>query len=284
MKLTEEFELAIKESIKYNYDHLNQERNDGKYYENEYADLIKAFFENHNPKIDSYETNYSSRYKCISICAFASSGRLCYLFFRPQGANFEVPLYNDLNNLVPTKMDAVIGKTNYECKCQEIVSASHEPLRGAYLDSALFKEFGVKTIEAELIIKKNKETNKTEKYYVLKFNIEELNIHLPKSKDYSKLHFDLKQLICHLIAIANNNPNGNQELEYVFFTPNKDVIRKYKKVGSLYYTLEQEISAIFAKDSSISKFALKHHIKLKSPRFIEIGSIEDFNYIEKYTK
>lgn len=284
MGLNKDFEMAIKESIQYNTEHLNAERKDGKYYENEYADLIKDYFDNHNPKIESYEANYSSRYKCTPICAFASSGRLCYLFFRPKGATFETPLYNDLKQSAPTKMDAVLGTTNYECKCQEILSTSHEPLREAYLESELFKEFGVKNIQRKQVIKKNKRTGKVEKYNVLMFNTDQLNIHLPKEIDYSKLHFDLKQLICHLIALANNNGGKSVKLEYVFFTPNKDIILKYKTVKKLYETLKQEITAIFSNKSSITKFALKHNISIGLPKYVEIGTIDDFNYKEKYLR
>ena len=86
----------------------------------------------------------------------------------------------------PTQMDAVIGDTNYECKCQEIVSKSHTPLRESYLNSDLFKEFGV--------------LDYTVRSGDLVFDVEKLGINMEGKNDYAHLHFDLKQLICHLFA------------------------------------------------------------------------------------
>ena len=121
MGLKEEFDLAIRDSITCEYkEHLNKYRSDNKYYDEDYAILIRKYFKNKG--FESYELRHNSRYKCTPICAFASSGRLCYLHFaKKEEISFEVELKNDLpNNNHPTKMDAVKGDTNYECKCQEI--------------------------------------------------------------------------------------------------------------------------------------------------------------------
>ena len=282
MDLKDEFDLAVYESIPF-HGHTNTKRNDNKYYDDAYAEPIKKYFKNNG--VESYEVNYSKRYKCTSICAFASSGRICYLYFRPKNARFEESLSNDLSNSRPTKMDAVVKDTNYECKCQEIVSKSHTPLSVKYLESNLFKEFNVNNYNVKPVEEKDEETGKPSIKQVLEFDVNELNIKLKGKNNYSNLHFDLKQLICHLIAIANNNQSNSPKiLKYVFFTPNKEVVLKYKKVEKLYKELKEEINAILNKDSSISRFAENHNIKIiiDDSSFVEIKDVEDFNYPEAF--
>ena len=92
-------------------------------------------------------------------------------------------------------------------------------------------------------------------------------------------------MICHLIAIANNKKTDEKRtLEYVFFTPNKSVIEKYKRVKKLYGDLKSEMKAIFAPETAISVFAVKHNIVINAPRFVEIGEVQDFNYEQLYLK
>lgn len=284
METKDEFDLAISESLKY-HDRFNAKRNDNKYYDDYYAEPIKKDFEDNG--VESYEVNYSKRYKCTSICAFASSGRLCYLYFKPQNAKFEVALFNDLSNSRPTKMDAVIGNVNYECKCQEIVAKSNSPLSIKYLESELFREMGVKNYTVKTIKEKDKETGKISIKKVLVFDIDELNIKLKGRNNYSNLHFDLKQLICHLIAIANNNEDNLPiKLKYIFFTPNSEVISKYKKVEELYRELKTEIQAILEKESTIKKFAENHNISIEidDSSFVQIREVDDFIYRVAFEK
>ena len=277
MNLKQQFDEAIKNSLKYT-GHPNTKRKDNKYYDDAYAEVIKKDF---GDEVVSYETNYNSRLGCTPICAYASSGRLCYLYFKPKNAEFEKPLYNDLNNSYPTKMDAVIGIDNYECKCQEIVGASHTALRDTYLKSDLFKELvgdlsNIKIVPEEI----DEESGQNKKK--LCFNVSKLNIKLAGDPDYAHLHFDLKQLICHLIAIANNNHMEKRTLTYVFFQPNEKEIEKHEKVKTLYEDLKKEIKAIFKKDTAIYKFADDHNITPKECKFVSIDSpeVEDFVYKE----
>jgi hypothetical protein len=284
MDTKSEFDLAISESLLYR-DHLNTKRNDGKYYDDSYAEPIKKYFKDNG--IESYEVNYSKRYKCTSICAFASSGRLCFLYFKPQNADFETAILNDLSNSRPTKMDAVIGNENYECKCQEIVAKSHTPLSVKYLESALFKEMGVKNYSVKTIEETDNETGKVSSREVLVFDVNELNIKLKGKNNYSNLHFDLKQLICHLIAIANNNKKKlPTKLKYIFFTPNNEVISRYIKVKKLYCELREEIQAILNEESSISKFAKDHNITLEinDSSFVQMKDVDDFVYRKAFKK
>ena len=284
MDTKSEFDLAISESLLYR-DHLNTKRNDGKYYDDSYAEPIKKYFKDNG--IESYEVNYSKRYKCTSICAFASSGRLCFLYFKPQNADFETAILNDLSNSRPTKMDAVIGNENYECKCQEIVAKSHTPLSVKYLESALFKEMGVKNYSVKTIEETDNETGKVSSREVLVFDVNELNIKLKGKNNYSNLHFDLKQLICHLIAIANNNKKKlPTKLKYIFFTPNNEVISRYAKVKKLYCELREEIKAILNEESSISKFAKDHNItfEINDSSFVQMKDVDDFVYRKAFEK
>lgn len=284
MDTKNEFDLAISESLKYR-DHFNAKRNDNKYYDDYYAEPIKKDFKDNG--VESYEVNYSKRYKCTSICAFASSGRLCYLYFKPQNAKFEVALFNDLSNSRPTKMDAVVGNVNYECKCQEIVAKSHSPLSIKYLESELFREMGVKKYTVKTIEEKDRETGEISIKKVLAFDIDELNIKLKGRNNYSNLHFDLKQLICHLIAIAKNNEeNLPVKLKYIFFTPNSEVVSKYKKVEELYRELKTEIQAILDKESAITRFAKDHNINIEidDSSFVQIRDVDDFIYRVAFEK
>lgn len=284
MDTKSEFDLAIRESLKY-YDHLNTKRNDGKYYDDSYAEPIKKYFANNG--IESYEVNYSKRYKCTSICAFASSGRLCYLYFKPQNADFEVTIFNDLSNSRPTKMDAVVNNVNYECKCQEIVVKSHTPLSAKYVESPLFNEFGIKNYLVKTVEEKDEETGLVSIRKILVFDVCELNVKLKGKNNYSNLHFDLKQLICHLIAIANNNKEKLPvKLKYIFFTPNYETILKYSKVKKLYCELKEEIKAILNKNSAISKFAKNHNISIEidDSSFVQLNDVDDFVYREAFKK
>ena len=287
MDLQQEFDLAIKESLFYcEEEHFNQNRKDGKYYDDEYANQIKNREFYKKKRFKSFELNPNPRYKCTPICAFASSARLCYLYLGEDNSlNYEVPLDNDLrSSSVPTKMDAKKGIINYECKCQEIVDSSHTPFSPQYLDSplfqSLFEDFNVQKGFISIVTKEipDKKTGKTRTVKYLKFDVKELKIDYGKAKDYAHLHFDLKQLICHLIALANNKDAQEKAvLQYIFFTPNEESINKYSKVKRLYTILEKELNAILSNGTSVSKFAEKHKIEICYER-VELKKVKDFIY------
>lgn len=274
MSLAKEFALAVRDSLQdLDESRLNRQRNDGKYYEDEYAEPIKRYFSERG--VSSLETRYSARWKCTPVCAIASSARLCFLYFGKNGeAAFEKGLKNDLKHPSTTKMDAAVGERFYECKCQEILSTSHEPLNERYLDSKLFGEFGVKEYTLKPMVSTDGETIRA--WRVLQFDVAKLGIKYEKPVDYTRLHLDLKQMICHLIAIANECKGKQAVLRYVFFTPNRAQIEKYPKVAALYEELKCEWSAVTAPGTAISKFAAKHGITIDEPEYVEIGSVEDF--------
>ena len=283
MDLQQEFDFAIKESLFYcEEEHFNQNRKDGKYYDDEYAKPIISFFAKRGT--ESFEVRFNPKSKCTPICAFASSARLCYLYLGEDNSlDYEVPLDNDLrSSSVPTKMDAKKGNEYYECKCQEIVGASHTPFSPQYLDSplfqSLFEDFNVQKGFISIGTKEipDKKTGKTRTVKYLKFDVKELKIDYGKAKDYAHLHFDLKQLICHLIALANNKDAQEKAvLQYIFFTPNEESINKYSKVKRLYTILEKELNAILANETSVSKFAKKHKIEI-CYKCVELKMVNDF--------
>ncbi len=274
MSLAKEYALAVRESLPdLDESRLNRQRNDGKYYEDEYAEPIKRYFSERG--VSSLETRYSARWKCTPVCAIASSARLCFLYFgKNSEAAFEKGLKNDLKHPSTTKMDAAVGESFCECKCQEILSTSHAPLNERYLDSKLFGEFGVKKYTLKPMVSTDGETIRA--WRALQFDVAELGIEYEKPVDYTRLHLDLKQMICHLIAIAKECKGKPAVLQYVFFTPNRALIKKYPKVDALYEELKLEWSAVTAHDTAISEFARTHKITIAKPKYVEIGSVEDF--------
>ncbi len=137
--------------------------------------------------------------------------------------------------------------------------------------SKLFKEFSVEKFE--IIQKSSKESQ--QKY--IQFPISELGVKGIKDVSYNKLKFDLKKLICHLIALANNDKETQKTLQYLFFTPSNAAIEKNKVLKNLYDVLKQEITALWNADK-IKSFCKHHNINLVEPKYIEINSIEDKVY------
>ena len=279
MSLTIDFQRALEESIEYK-GHLEEGRSN--YYSAAYAEPIKAYF---NEKgVLSYETTYNARYKCVPICAFASSARLCYLHFRSleeQGEpTFEALIDNDIPcNTVPTHMDVIHNGIHYECKCQEILSTSKSPFSISYLRSPLFQELGIQ--EARCVRKETEQHGKVSISYILEFPLSQLGISYGNDPDYISLHFDLKQFISHLIAIANTKGDEEATLAYVFYTPKASSIETYESVKELYETLNKEWDAIFAEGTAIHRFIHNHKIKVLR-EYVDISTIRDFNYEQAY--
>ena len=280
-----EYREKLISSVPYK-DHRNLNRPDLYYYEDNYAVLIREYFKERG--IKSLELNYSSRSKTISICSFISSGRLCYNYFRQKfesgemkSLEFELPLENDLPTAkeFPTKMDAAdpLNGKYYECKCDEITSEKHDYLSVSYrYNSALFKDFKINETKIEDYSYTDREGHL---HNVIKFpaselvDFGELSVKKPKYKTccYNELHFDLKQLICHLIALAR--VNGHKDLIYVIFVPAEGVC------GFSSVVLE-EMTQI-KKSRKIIDYCNKHDISLNW-EFVPILDVEDINYLETY--
>ena len=268
----------------------NKARLDKYYYEDAYANKIKEYFDKHG--VESLEANYSSRSKTTPICSFISSGRLCYNYCRNlinSGKNikFEVPLENDLPYAKshPTKMDAVDidAKEYYECKCDEITASKHDLLSISYfLKSDLFDEFGITKVVAEKVIEEDEKTSRKRKSVYIKFPASLLVDFTPildkyphyKNCCYNEMHFDFKQFICHLLALAR--VEGEKKLIYKIFVPNPKELDYYPAMT------EEEMKCI-KNSSKIDDFMKKHHISFDW-EFISIGEVVDINYEETYGK
>ena len=250
------------------------------YYSDEYAERIKEYFDNANPRINSLEVNVDKKYGNIPICAFGSSGRLCYLDFlnrfkegKVKSITFELPIENDhTKSDANTKMDAVDLENGvyYECKCQEVRHKSKDGLKASYKEySNLFNEIGIKNYLPN------------DKKGCLQFRVSELGIKLDGDPIYTKLHFDVKQLICHIIALANIKDGKKKKLNYVIYKPNQKLIDKKRYARKLYEELDIECKAIFAENTKIRKFCKSNGIELNhEPEYVFIETIYDFNYLE----
>ena len=181
-----------------------------------------------------------------------------------------MPLDNDhTKSTAQTKMDAVDLDTNtfYECKCQEIRDKNKGGIKASYREySKLFNDIGIQHYGR---ISKG----------CLTFRMSELGIILEKNPLYTKLHFDIKQLICHIIALAHLGGSKKKTLQYIIYKPNQTLIDNNGYARRLYADLDKEIDAIFAKGTKIDLLCKKHNIVLKKPDYVYIETIDDFNYL-----
>ena len=276
MVVEDRFKLEVSKSIQ-NKKHLSKERD--YYYIDKYAQKIKTFYRKN--KVSSYEILRNDVLGAIPICSFTSSTRLGYLYFsRNDKAKFELSLPSDIENSYPTKFDAKIDNVYYECNCQEIINKSHGyGIPASYQwSSELFKEFGIQNyLENKIIEIRDENDSLIEVQQYLRFMASELDINLKKDTLYTNMHFDLKQFICLLIALAKSG-NEKKTLKYLYFIPD-DI----SSIEDVYSSLKDEIKAI-KKSNKIKAFCDKYNIKLDLEEYIKISSVEDFNYIETFEK
>ena len=208
------------------------------YYSKEYGKRIGNYLINNN--VDSKEIEKGS------LCSTSSSARLCTNYFYEDDVVFEKPIHNGVSNAA-TKMDAVKEKEKifYECKCQEIVYGEHERFTETYKKSKLFQEFiDIKKIE----VKPRK--NKTG---LCIFDLKDLGIDYHGK--YYDINFNVKQLICHLIAIAHDYDDKDRKtLQYIIFRPKTD----NAEILDLYDKLDKQFKAI-QNSEHIKRFCSKEH-------------------------
>lgn len=237
------------------------------YYENDYAEPIKKYFKCRN--IKSFEA-LCKKNNLTRICSLASSARLCFIDFMSQKESgeieFEKSMSNDISSI--TKFDAAVGNVYYECKCQEIINRGYEVLKSSYLNSALFNEFEVKDIDVRE--KRYEKTNKVISYLIFSLN----SIGIKLDGNYNSTRFSVKQLICHLIALANNNYGVQKTLQYIIYKPSLEYIEDDKKLKKVYETFEKEVAAIWD-SKNIKKFISNHNILLPKPIYKYIDEIDD---------
>ena len=85
------------------------------------------------------------------------------------------------------------------------------------------------------------------------------------------LHFDMKQFLCHLFGIAKN---GGGTLQYIFFTPKKELIESNPFCQEIYKKIKEEISNIWNCEG-IKQMCMNNNIQLPEPMMVDISSIKD---------
>ena len=269
------------------YNDFDTSRGTRTYYPNSYAGYAKSAFDAHinDGWGDSKELEKPKRGEHLSFCSVASSARLCFLDFyekqRIGHLKLETPMPNDFCPQFPTKMDAIVLDICYECKCQEVVDGEKELLSISYQaskESILFKEFHIKDDgEYEIIKRKTKdeETGEYKEKDFLDFSCKDLNIDI--DKQYYQLHINLKQMICHLIAMANSKLEHKPSvLQYVIYIPQLKLIDENKEIKQVYKELIDEFEKILDPQTKIQKFASLHGITIKEPVY---KTVEDFNQV-----
>ena len=265
LTLMQTFNIAVSESVQYK-EGLEDIGDYKYYYPRLYGERIKQFLKELN--VSSKEDSKNS------FNSAASSARLCtnqyYEEAKQKSVEFEKPIYNDVSG-TPTKMDAVDGLTFIECKCQEIVNGEHELLRKSYYTKAsskLFRQFNVSNV----VIEKHINSKGNHDYDYCDFSLKDLGINYPGK--YYEINFNVKQLICHLIAIAHDYSDDDKKtLRYVVFKPKKEIIEESSALQYLYAELDEQFKAIVGSEK-IQRFLLKHNIELRM-EYIYIDEVKE---------
>ena len=177
------------------------------------------------------------------MASFGSSSRFLYSVSKDiEGFQFE--------KLLPTRvghsanLDGYItrgdGDVFVEAKCREIYS-SHKTIEVSNVYEEIYKE--LQELYPEFSFKNNGKEDDEHFNCTFKINGKEI------------IHFDIKQLICHFLAISanileNENANKNINFIYLIFNPNEVIERvekeSYKKqIIDIYSDTEKEITDYF---------------------------------------
>lgn len=193
------------------------------------------------------------KYGRTKMCSVASSSRLCFLLFgNTNGIIFESPLTTEHSS---AQLDASLDNTFYECKCHEIFD-SHDHLSLAYKND-LNKYFGINNI---------KENKNYCDLFLSDFGLNGNN-------SIYKLHFDVKQFLCHLFGLAHNDGGI---LQYIFFTPKEALISQNLFCKQIYDELKTEINMFWNESPKIKKMINTYKIELPKPQMIDVSTIDDF--------
>lgn len=246
----------------------------------------------------SSKGNFSE--KRVKICSIASSARLGLLFTSNSGGDYEIEqklLIKDVDGKpisenTSANLDAEKNGTFYEFKCHEICgyhNSTQSKLSFKYA-SLLSAEYGIRRSSE---IEKYVENDQTKYREIINLTIQDISG--PYWETWKKdprliyqLHFDLKQLICHLFGISQSD-RKNKKLQYVFFVPDGisneenellsvDQLTNQGELGELYKELNKEIDLIW-NHSLIKDFCIKHHITLLLPKFVSISSPKMHDFI-----
>ncbi len=250
------FNFYMKESVNDEFKKLIIDIGNYKfYYDNSYSEIISHYFFKRG--FVSKELSFKNESKHKPICSISSSARLCLLYFleKCKDDNFMLEqsfpiMKKNGSMLTNAHPDSIVKNAYYECKTQEIVEGENERLRKSYLESALY--FDELFEDISMISIKNG---------CLEFNMHALGVNL--NKQYYEMKLNIKQLICHLLALANKTFESKikWELKYLIFRPSK---RYDKEVVDIYNELDDEIDLLFNNPNKITKFCKEHSIEIKS--------------------
>ena len=225
------------------------------------------YYENKEPKRELK----SDKYGLAKIRSVASSARLTFMYFYNKNNKnivLEYPRKNGVHG--SSYFDAYDNCKNifYECKCHEICKKSgHDKFSIAYKNK-LEDLFGISIND----INAKKQLQITLKDFGVKTETKGMI----ESASIYNIHLDVKQLICHLIAIQNNNIDSKvKTLKYIFFVPDEYKNKNNLKISSLYNCLKNEWNMI-CNSNAIKLFLKKEqNIKISEPEFVLCSTIND---------
>lgn len=249
-----QFDRLLVNSLE-NHEHINFETT---YYDEKYKSALIDYLKKRNLYSSFDKRELPENNKKPHMLSVASSSRLCCLYFQNRNIVFEKGLSVGVKS-AKAQLDAFDESKGiyYECKCHEFFD-KHQKLRKSY-QNRLSECFG---IHGQI---------KDEK---IELSLQNFGIDGYKSSGNSiyELHFDMKQLICHLLGLEKN---GGGKLQYILFTPSEKLIKENVWCLDLYEKLHEEIQIIW--NSPVIKGMInKADITLCKPLEIEIQNIDDF--------
>ena len=249
-----QFDRLLVDSLE-NPAHINPETT---YYDEKYKSALIDCLKKRNLYSSFKKRELPENSRNPHMLSIASSSRLCYLYFQEKNILFEKGLSVGFRS-TKAQLDAFDESKGiyYECKCHEIFD-KHQKLWKSY-QNRLSECFGIhgqiKDEEIELSLQD--------------FGIDDCKL---RGNSIYELHFDMKQLLCHLLGLEKN---GGGKLQYIFFTPSEKLIKENDWCLNLYKKLHTEIEVIW-NSPVINKMFDKANITLCEPLEIEIQNIDDF--------
>jgi hypothetical protein len=205
----------------------------------------------------------NSRYGLMppKMASVASSSRFCYLALRDginisfenckissDNVEFEKECKILSNSLTSPQLDAFISDSDcniyIEAKCHEIFDSHKAKFKNKYWECFEIDEAFSKIL---------KHAEKGEKEFVLPLSLFDIN--------KNSTRFDIKQFVCHLFGIAEQNKNKNAKLVYMFFNPITGDADKAEQIEDVFKDLTEEIKVIFKCDV-IKSFCKRKNIEL----------------------
>lgn len=250
---------------------------DNRMYENYYStgvfaqfvDEMKTQYKNH---FDQYfkgkgselvPKSYLGRMTPPKMASVASSSRFCYLALRDGtdcfGTAKPIPKEDVLfekecrifeKSGTAPQLDAYIStdasELFVEVKCHEIFDQHTVEFKHAYFD-VLNSYDCFKGLVCDV--------NQNASVFTLDLKL--FDFHVESTR------FDIKQLICHLLGIANHTKGKKSKLIYLFFKPICSDSYENDLINTVFKELKQEIQLIF-NSNPIREFCKMHHIELQA--------------------